>query len=453
MTDEKKLDGWKNELTGLGYYARDKRNSTVIQSKNRLTEDELERLYTESHTIRRVVDIPAREMLRKGFKIKIDGDPDTAVEIEQDLEDMQVRKKLTQALKWSRVFGGSVVMLGALDGQRAEKRLREDSIRSFDWLTVLTPRDVWIADYYGDPLAPRYGEPELYQIQPSSPSTTAPNTRLIGLHESRALRFDGLDVTRYRRQQLNGWGESVIHPIYETVRDHDSLWEGVAHIMQDFAQGVFKVSGLAAALSTNRKSVIRERLELMDEARSIVRALILDADNNEDFERKVTPLTGVHEVLGKFMLLMAAAAEMPVSLLYGQDPAGLNASGDANLRYWYDKIASAQENELRPQLERLIRLKMLAKGLDPDALEWSVEFEPLWQLDEKEQADVRLKHAQADQIEWNMGAVSELEIRDSRHGGDVWSPQTTLQDLPPEPRDLPAPTPPELDGDELEALE
>src|SRR4029077_19739346 len=85
-------------------------------------------------------------------------------------------------------------------------------------------------------------------------------------------------------------------------------------------------------------------------------------------------------------------AEMPVTLLYGRSPAGMNATGESDIRGWYDSVSDAQHDTLKPRLTRLITLLFLAKdgptqGRVPDR--WCLEFNPLWQPTDKELADTK----------------------------------------------------------------
>ena len=60
----------------------------------------------------------------------------------------------------------------------------------------------------------------------------------------------------------------------------------------------------------------------------------------------------------------ASAADIPVTRLLGQSPAGLSATGDSDTRNYHDMIAARQELDLRPQLERLDALLLRSAGVD-----------------------------------------------------------------------------------------
>jgi hypothetical protein len=199
--------------------------------------------------------------------------------------------------------------------------------------------------------------------------------------------------------------------------------------MSDASQGIFKVQGLMSILAGGQKDALQTRMQLVDMSRSVARAILVDADGGEDFRRESTSFTDIQSMLDKFMLRLASAAEIPVTILMGQSPAGMNATGDSDFRWFYDTVKSAQESELRPQLERLIRLIFLSKdgptkGQEPDG--WALNFRPLWQSTPKEQAELEKLVAEKDKIYLDTGVVTPEEIALSRFRDDGWSSETTI---------------------------
>jgi phage-related protein (TIGR01555 family) len=224
-----------------------------------------------------------------------------------------------------------------------------------------------------------------------------------------------------------GWGDALAVRVFEVLRDYQMSWNAAANILQDFAQGVFHMEGLAEAMATDNDSLIVKRMQSMDMQRSSIRSILLDA--KETFERQQTPITGLPEMMEKFALRLAAAAKLPVTLLMGQSPAGLNATGDTDVRWFYDQIKAFQMKTILPALSRLITLVFKSKngptkGKVPS--NWVWKFNPLWQLAEDEQATLRYTQAQADQIYISTGVVTPEEVAKSRFSGDEYSTETVL---------------------------
>jgi phage-related protein (TIGR01555 family) len=104
------------------------------------------------------------------------------------------------------------------------------------------------------------------------------------------------------------------------------------------------------------------------------------------------------DLLDRYMLRVSAAAEMPATVLWGRSPAGLNATGESDVRNWYDKVGSERTKILTPRIEQLTRVLMAAddsptKGQVLD--EFEVEYPPLWQPSAKEAAETFNLRAQA----------------------------------------------------------
>ena len=80
--------------------------------------------------------------------------------------------------------------------------------------------------------------------------------------------------------------------------------------------------------------------------------------------------------------------------LFGRSPAGLNSTGEGDLRNYYDYVDTLRENILRPILERLLPVVcMSAWGEVPEELD--IRFPPLWTPTAKEVAEIGEKKAAA----------------------------------------------------------
>ena len=85
---------------------------------------------------------------------------------------------------------------------------------------------------------------------------------------------------------------------------------------------------------------------------------------------------GLPEVYELFMMDLAGASEIPAARLFGRSPQGMNATGESDLKIYYEKIGQLQETYLRPALEKLLPvLEISAIGyFSPDS---EIVFEPI----------------------------------------------------------------------------
>ncbi len=418
-------DGWANVLTGLGNATRDKRMSGYFARGVRLQQQELEDMYHDDDIAARIVEFIPTEMVREW--IEVPGDEDGV--IIAALEDIKARSSLLQAMIWGRLDGGGVVIMGADDRQPMDQPLREDDVRRFEWLTVLDRWDLQITKYYSDPMAPKYGEPEIYTITASSVTLGDGKSYGAQVHESRVLRFDGVLTKKRRMIENSGWSESVLQRSYEIVRDFSAAYQGTANMLQDFSQAVFKIKNLSNMLASDQDELILKRLSLIDQARSIARAIPLDADG-ESFNREATPTAGLPDLLDRMGTRLSASCGIPITILLGESPGGMNATGDSDHRTFYNAIKSARESILRPAIARLIKLIVIARGLtdlaDEETGEVAFTMRPLWQQTDAEIADTRLKVAQMDSIYLSTGVLDAAEVSVSRFGGDHYSMETMI---------------------------
>src|SRR5690606_13578077 len=119
--------------------------------------------------------------------------------------------------------------------------------------------------------------------------------------------------------------------VYDVIRDFCSGYAGAAATLADFSVGVIAIQNLAEMLAADQEGLVLKRLEMLDMARSIARAVFMDAEK-ERFEYVSRSLAGMPETLDRLALRLSAGTGIPVTLLMGQSPAGLNATGASDIR-------------------------------------------------------------------------------------------------------------------------
>lgn len=449
-------DGWENIVTGLGT-ARDKRlGGRIVKPDATRTFSEVEAIYLGDDLADTMASRPAKDMVRRWIALSVDQTPtdgddarrqldtgqDPAKLMQTFLRDFAVPPAFMEAKLWANVFGGSVAFMGFDDGAATmADPLNENNLQSFSHLTVFDRFDVRIATYQTDPKKPRFSQPETYMLNEHVlPGGVIVPDNLRTIHASRMLRFDGVKTTRRRRRENNGWDDSIYEKRKDILRDYNLAWGGVAHLIEDFGQFVLKIKGLADMLAEDQDQLVIDRMMNLDFTRSTVRGIVLDAEM-EDAERMTTPVTGLDKLMLRFDVRYAAAAGIPVTLLFGTSPAGLNATGESDLINYYDQIHAAQEVEFRPNLTRLIDLLWKTaegptRGKVPAS--YSYVFNPLWALDDKEEAERRKAVGETDVAYIEQGVLDPDEVRESRFGGDSYSIETVLQEREAGPA---APTP------------
>lgn len=434
-----RIDDWQNFFTGLGMFGKDKRIGSQFNVAT-LSFQQLQDLWLGDDLASRAVETIPREALRQGYDVSIssgedksgagDQDPtELASEVQQKLAALGVDEYLETCGAYERGYGGAALLVGANDGQEdLTKPLNLAKIRSLDWLTPLEPRELMPLYAYGDPRAPKYGQPEIYQLSsrsvlPSYSGLYANTTMQI--HESRLITFPGIRVSRYQTTTARGgWGEAVLSRVFRVLRDFNSAWASAGVLVTDFAQSVIKIAGLWEALALDGEKAFQNRLAAMEYGRGVTNAVTIDA--GDSYERQQTPLSGLPDLLEKFAVRLAAACDMPLTLLFGTSPAGMNATGESDVRFFYDRVAAYQHRKMEPALRRLCQIIFRTVGSKVEPDKWSVKFRPLWQDSAKDKAAAMLTQAQADVAWIGAGVISPEEVASSHWGKGEYDPNLTI---------------------------
>ncbi len=414
----KRLDGWMNVFTGAGVPGRDKRVATNFAAQQILPDAELSALYRGEGFAARVVDLPANDMVREWFKVE--GDTDGA--ILGYLDDLKARGEFSRALKWSRLFGGGLIVMGLDDGQELDEELKEDNLQSISFLHTYDKGQAHRKSFYTDQENPKFGQTEIYTITPNQGTP-------IEVHETRVLPFDGIDIPRRARSERNGWGDSVLQRVFTRLRGLADAYIGIEALINEFVIGVLTIDNLQDLIAGGQEDDVRKRLALIDLSRHTLRTILIDKE--EEYKRISAQAGGLHQLLNKLEQAMSAVSGIPVTLLFGQSPAGLKATGDSDIRFYYDSVAAQQEVRLRTPTERLVLLAQKAKKGPTKGAEletWKVVFVPLWQPTEAQIVEMRGKQAETDERYINTGVLMPEEVSLSRFGGDEYSVETHISE-------------------------
>jgi len=421
-----RVDGWANVLTGVGQVmGRRSRGSYEWQGQGRLSDAQLEDLHNGDPYAARICEAVPKHALRRGFKVKV-GDVALETAVARDVARVQVVPRMREAWTWARAFGGGAVVIGADDGRLASEPLDPTALRRVLFLASVTSRELWPDTWENNSLDPRFGEPVTYRLQRNSGGGGVESSIV---HHTRVVRFDGLPTTRTRRITLKGWGESYLQRTYELLQEWNGAHTAVTDLVQQASVGVYKMKRLAELIGSDPEGLLKKRMEALDMGRSVAKSILLDAEG-EAYERvEVGALSGLPDLLDRYSLRLAGALEMPVSILLGRAPAGLNATGESDMRAWYDALDAEREMVLKPAVERVVRLVLLSQAGPTSAREpegWSIEFPPLWQMTPTEQADLRGKVAATDWGNIDKGVTTPEEVAVSRFRPEGWSMETEV---------------------------
>ena len=364
-------DGFINVLTRLGVAGADKRLSATPVAPVELQQQDLENLYVADDIAARICDLPAKEMTRRWLTISTDNEDDreAAEEILAAAADLNVKETIKEALVWSRLHGGALVVMGINDGRTMDQPVNEEAIKEVEYLLVFDRWEARVKSTIAE-IGKDFGKPETYELMPQAFATvtgavTGMSLKSPIVHADRVMRFDGALTPKRRKIQNQGWNDSVLTRVYEVIRDYSSSYAGVFVATQTLSQTFYKLKGLAAMLANDQDELVLKRLQLIDYSRSATRAVPLDLD--EEMGTLDQKLETVDKVLGKLDERLAQAVGWPITVLMGRSPAGMNATGTSDLEIFYDSIEAEQQRALSPPLERLFLYLQLSSEVRPAA--------------------------------------------------------------------------------------
>jgi len=428
-----RVDGLVNALTGMNT-SRDKSRYTTTTPLVFLGQEELENLYSE-WIPKRIVDIVAEQATRKGFKVLFGGEgaaAEVVTGIEQVIEDLYILENLGLACKNARLFGGSVILLYIDDGRAADQPVDKRSIRKIEGMEVL---DRWqIAPVINEEALYDYSKATYYQII-SGDLIRQP--QLTYIHKDRILRFDGEWLPYRIRQRNYGWGMSTLQSVYDSFRFYSTGISSAATLLTEFDIFVHKLRGLSTMLAAGKEKDVRDRLVLNDMSKSVYRGYAIDAEK-EELEFISRNFGGIGEILEKLRIDIIGASQIPHTILFGESPGGLGSTGRSEERDFAKMLGDYQSAHFKRPMQQLVEMIMLSKdgptnGTVPDS--WRISFNDLFELNEREKADVRARVAAVDGRYIQLGVLSPKEVADARYGGTEWSMELTLD--PSVVRELP----------------
>jgi len=386
-------DSLTNLVSGMGT-ARDKAASATyvmdLQSPQ-----ELLAAYKTSSLARRVVNLKAEDSCREWREWN--GDKDQISAIEKEEKRLGVQIKTLRARKLARLFGGAALLIGTGD-KDLSKPINVNAIRKggLRYLTPLTILDVSGSGEQDDPTLDGFGEPEYWTLRGG-----------IRCHPSRLVLFHGQEPMYQFGMDANpGFGDSVLRGGLRAVQDVDAVAANILSLVYEAKVDVFKIPDLMANLARRGpeySAEIIKRVTLAATAKGINGALLMDS--LEQYEQKSASFSGLDALAFFFMQLCSAAHGYPMTLLFGMSAGGLNATGDVDIRGYYDAVKVEQSLQMEPAMQILDEcLIRSALGDRPDDVHFN--WRPLWQPTAKERAENADKIASAGQKLKDMDALS-----------------------------------------------
>jgi hypothetical protein len=351
-----------------------------------LMPDEIENAYQFNWLTKKIIDIPPSDMTREWRHWQADGDQ---IELIEETEKrLDIQRKLTRAMQLARLDGGCALYLGVEDQDPTQPLdIESVGLDGLAYVHILRRIDLKPQELDRSLRSSNFGLPSSYMFGGVEEQ--------LQIHPSRIIRFIGVPQIDPLRIS-DGWGMSIMQHVYEAIKNSQLSSQGAASMVDEMKIDVISVPDLSKQLSTkDGADRITDRFAHANMMKSMFNMILMG--DNETWDRKDFKFDGLTELIQTFLQIAAGAADIPVTRLLGQSPAGMNSTGESDTRNYYDLLKSLQSNELTPTITPLDELIIRsALGNRPEEVYYN--WAPLWQMTASEKADISKKKAETTKI-------------------------------------------------------
>lgn len=404
-------DGLENLIANLGT-SLDKRAATRVKQNRVLSNEnhaELDALYRTDWIAGKVVDIVPEDMTREWRTWTGDISPEQIKTLEAAEDSLSLRAKFCEAHKWARLYGTAFIVISADDGQEVSKPLKLNKIKpgSLKFIHAIDRHRLTTANVVpvADPLSVYFGMPELYRFNETSTQ----------IHASRLLRFDGVKLPYEELRINNYFSDSVLSRMYEAIINFGIATESSASMIFETNVDVMSIPQLWDKLNhPTDESLLLKRMSMVGYNKSMNNMVMIGTD--EKIEKHTNTFAGLPALIDRFGLHLSAASDIPATRLMGSSATGFNATGEGDLKNYYDMLRAKQQSDYKPLLDYFDQVMCASLGLQD--IDKSYEFVSLFQMSSKDQASIDLDNANRDAIYVGMGALNAkavaLELQQKR---------------------------------------
>lgn len=445
--DRATADSFQNMQARLGVGTGNLSDGNTYALSNLLTRQPrtLEAMYRGSWVVGAVVDSVAEDMTREGVDFGSSVKPGAIEMIHAAEDDLQIWQSLQEVIQWGRLYGGAIGVLN-IDGQDMETPLRIETIDRDQFLGIV-PLGRWellpiVTDNIPSTGAV-VGHPEFYDVGPQASAFLHQR-----IHHSRVIRIEGIKLPYFQRIAESGWGLSVIERMYDRLVAYDSASQGSAQLIYKAYLRTLKIKDLRKILAAGgaAETAVEKHVEAIRRFQSSEGLTMLDAE--DDFETHTYSFAGLNDLLLGFGQQLSGATQIPLVRLFGQSPAGLNSTGESDLRNYYDAIRSKQQKDLREPVNKVssILYRSVVGGTPPEG--FRAQFNPLWQMSDTEKGTLAKTIVDAVGTASELGLIgTQSAMRELKQSAEQTGVFSNITDEEIQEADIAPPRPTELDPD------
>lgn len=402
-TDEMKLaaevkatktkDGFDNFVSRVGLQNQNTLSAGTYEfnliTRNRI---KLEAAYRGSWVVGAVVDSVAEDMTRAGINIITNEDDEDIKDLMNEISKLQISQSMCNLEKWARLYGGSIGVI-QIEGQKLDTPLKLDSVAKGQFKGIVV-YDRWQLNPVLDHViqeGPNMGLPSVYQIVTGMTSADVDpksNVGLVNVHHSRVIRDIGIQLPFFQAITEMMWGESELERLWDRLIAFDNVTMSAASLVDRANLRMVGINGLREILAAGgeAQAALLAQFEMM-RLLQVNEGLTL-LDKEDEYQSSAYTFAGLSDMMLQFGQQLAGASGIPLVRLFGQSPAGLSSTGDADIRMYYDNIKAKQEAKFRTGWQLIIQVLWQSVYGKAAPADLEFEFVPLWQMSAMDKATI-----------------------------------------------------------------
>lgn len=345
-------DAWVNSIASINSNNSLMQHSEFINE--RMSYVECAAIATES-IINNAISKINDDIFARGGVFKIEStDVDKTSELQtlllREFQRLGIWDSLKKAVFTNLVFGGAFIFFD-FDSEDLSKEfyykqetLRENKFRGLKIVPpyLVAPQAVETAN----PLSPFYMNPQKWFIN-SSVTIDSTRCEILSFFEAPDLikplyNFFGIPYTQFMKPY---------------VMSADIARQSLSDLFLRFRSEAIKTD----LVKVNMQDA-KARANAINKMKNNLGVLLLTPD--EEYIQTITPLTGLDKILAQMQENIAVSARMPAVKLLGLTPSGFNATGDYDLHSYYDFISSLQNTKIKPIIEKIAKIILMANGYE-----------------------------------------------------------------------------------------
>lgn len=362
--------------------------------------------------IRACIQTVSDDISRKWIKVVGCEDADKLEEITNLLKDYHVQEKFHKAVTTVGYMGGSFIFIDtgeedtslplAINDLSAELHGEDASVK----FVVVDPVNCSPIEYNcTNPLRDDYMRPKMWIV--------------LGrrVHASRLLTFVENQPPVLLKPNYNFLGIPQSQILWDYVCHFNDCRASTARLLNKISLLVVQTDMDAVLSDPQGLEIFDAKMQFLERYRNNDSVFVCDKDS-ESVMNVQTTIAGCTDIVRQALELIACINRTPAVKLLGISPSGFNATGESDIKNYYDYIASKQEL-YREQIQTIINIIQLVNYgyIDPAI---TFEFEP---LSEENKASLAMT------AQTKIGALTQLVDRQAMSAEELREAVRQDQDL------------------------